>query len=470
MIPKRLSKSLVKGLTKSGQFYNPWGMMGYGMSPWGMMGYGMPSWGMVPSWGNMGQTGQQGGPNPWQAYAQRQATEANLWAQRPDASYTVDFRNDGGKIVAVITDEHGEQWLIPTESSSIRGAIKAVLDRFGPNNPGQIFSFAINTPHGVSVYRVDSDNHTSQMTIPKHMLNTNYGRHMLSMAIGDENAASELLSARTGRREAISRIRDPRTGEYRWSVNVNRVQGLDEKATESYSQNLSDLYAAAHELRMDRVRGGVLDPKKREELQNRVNTAIESLRSGGYINDETAKALQQHAQSYIQGDERFGIDYSVDRFKRLISGIAENPYLYHRDTSEFIRNPEEYERRRQQRQQTAAGAASTAANIATALGTATATGPLGAAVSVANAARSATPTTTTPSPTTTTPAPTTTPQPQTIGTTGIQSDNEPKKSQARYDKDIPPTGVAHSFTEDVDRMLADRLAIIVEDLIKLPTV
>jgi hypothetical protein len=94
MIPKRLSKSLVKGLTKSGQFYNPWGMMGYGMSPWGMMGYGMPSWGMVPSWGNMGQTGQQGGPNPWQAYAQRQAAEANLWAQRPDASYTVDFQNE----------------------------------------------------------------------------------------------------------------------------------------------------------------------------------------------------------------------------------------------------------------------------------------------------------------------------------------------------------------------------------------
>jgi hypothetical protein len=79
-------------------------------------------------------------------------------------------------------------------------------------------------------------------------------------------------------------------------------------------------------------------------------------------------------------------------------------------------------------------------------------------------------TTTTPSPTTTTPAPTTTPRPQPIGTTRIQPDNEPKKSQARYDKDIIPTGVAHSFTEDVDRMLADRLAIIVEDLIKLPTV
>jgi hypothetical protein len=198
---------------------------------------------------------------------------------------------------------------------------------------------------------------TSQMTIPKHMLNTNYGRHMLSMAIGDENAASELLSARTGRREAISRIRDPRTGEVRWSVDVNRVHGLDEKAIESYRQNLSDLYAAAHELRMDRVRGGVLDPKKREELQKRMSTAIESLRSSGYISDETANALQQHAQSYIQGEERFGVDYSVDRFKRLISGIAQNPHLHHRDASEFIKNPEEYERRRQQRQQTAAGAA-----------------------------------------------------------------------------------------------------------------
>jgi hypothetical protein len=74
------------------------------------------------------------------------------------------------------------------------------------------------------------------------------------------------------------------------------------------------------------------------------------------------------------------------------------------------------------------------------------------------------------SPTTTASTSTTTPRSRPAGTTRIQPDNEPKTAQAGYNKDILPTSVTNSFTEDVDRMLADRLAIIVEDLIKLPTV
>jgi hypothetical protein len=454
MIPRRLSKSLVKGLAKSGQFYNPWGMMGYGMSPWGMMGYGMPSWGMVPPWGNMGQAGQQGGPNPWQAYAQQYAAEASLWAQRPSNSYTVDFQNVDGKVVAVVTNNKDQRFVVPTTSTSIRGAINQILSipEIRKSLGDGIASFAVNTPHGVSVYRFDRQGNTSQMTIPRHMLNTNYGRYMLSMATGDGDIARELSSTR--KREIIDRTVDPRTGEVRWSVDVRRVEGIDEEAFNSYRKHLSDLYAAAHELRMDRIRGGVMDHKKREELQKRMTTAIESLKDSKYISDETANALQQHAQSYIQGDERFGIDYSVDRFRRFISGIAQNPHLYHRDASEFINNPEQWLQLRQQ--------APTVAAVGS------------AAAVAANSARTTSPSqaTTTGSPTTTTPAPNTAPGPrQPTETARLEPDmSRPKTVQAAYNGNVIHVNTAHSFTEDVDRMLADRLAIIVEDLIKLPTV